>query len=104
MAGHTPGPWTTDKIMMPKNRRWCQTHVLSGRKCVAIVHASEGTDVSDADVETIKANAALIAASPDLLAACQWMLRALKPFVEAEGEEDDVCESARAAIAKATTT
>ena len=54
---HTPGPWET---------HW--THDISGYPVYSI-HGVSGADKGDN--ETIKANALLIAAAPDLLAACK---------------------------------
>ena len=55
--------------------------------------------VDDDDRETVKATARLIAASPDLYAACERMVRAQGEDVGAVIEAMDM---ARAALAKAT--
>jgi hypothetical protein len=98
MMKHTRGPWHVAQ----QSYRNAQT----GRAGVHYwIESTPGlslkTDSSSSD--EAEGNARLMAAAPDLLAACERMLRELKLFVEAEDEEDDVCEMARAAIAKATT-
>lgn len=74
---HTPGPWAIDD--------WCWIDAPSGMNVATI---SAGLDAE----ETV-ANAKLIAAAPDLLAA-------LKDMLGSTGSEQ-ACAAAHAAIAKA---
>ena len=97
MANHTPGPWTVE-------RDPCHFHTASsvrggasdgakfpGRQLMAEVGGF-------ADVQEQEANAALIAAAPDLLDACEQVLIAS----EDNGDMDDIdWNQLRAAIAKA---
>lgn len=92
-AQHAPGPWSINR-----------THVLSTvhgkRYLVANVHNVNFTKEANA------ANARLIAAAPDLLAALELIIRANDAPPGATIGEAVVCQSyaqlARAAIAKAT--
>lgn len=70
---HTPGPWTALKGgtlvvagTVTKNEPWIiQRHVTS-------VARTDFTDDTDDDHERRVADALLMAAAPDLLAACKW--------------------------------
>ena len=94
---HTPGPWTVD---------WSDDGPLiyTGDLLIASVSGStEHVEVQGLDGETTEANAWLIAAAPDLLAALERILarvETLNLFAE-HGEDAKVVEQARAAIAKA---
>lgn len=92
-AKHTPGPWT-----------------VTGQKEYAYqigigVVTDRGIDPIAAaygDGEAAKANAQLIAAAPDLLAACQQMLSMTVARVPLTSPlRKAACARARAAIAKA---
>lgn len=98
MATHTAGEWTVSKGngARDRTRRTISSNVFSrpgvtdGRDCIAEIF-------SDSE-EQVEADARLMAASPDLLAALQTLERAIannEPFTRAEHEQ------ARAAIAKA---
>jgi hypothetical protein len=89
---HTPGPW----------------HI--GMKPGPMIYGSDSSQVADLrgdllDRGEAQANAALIAAAPDLLAALQWLLQ---HDPDGDGGAPDykelrhICDTARAAIAKAT--
>ena len=81
---HTPGPWRHDAT-------W--SLIKHGKAEIAAIHSGNG------------ANAALIAAAPDLLAALDGLLAVSPkhPSVDEEGlQMADACAKARAAIAKAT--
>ena len=88
-AQYTPGPWD-----------------VSFGKNDAAIHAG-GTIAMIDDVMTgWRANAALIAAAPDLLAALEALARWETCDLDAEQAAalmDEVCDMARAAIAKAVT-
>ena len=94
---HTPGPWsfTTDCIAIwngPNARKALQIADLS----------SEGSP--DIDVAETLANARLIAAAPDLLAALKAFDDAFSHYCEGDPDSDEVSAlyQAREAIAKAT--
>lgn len=89
MSEHTPGPWTA--------------MTTRGRECQIIEQqpGTLGVVIAKADTE---ANAHLIAAAPDLLAALQGMTDAFGGVPRADYRENNrrCVEAARAAIAKAT--
>ena len=95
---HTPGPWTVD---------YTDDHLRLYAGDLLIVEVNGSTEhikVRGLDEETTEANARLIAAAPDLLAALERILarvETLNLFTE-RGEEAKVVEQARAAIGKAT--
>jgi hypothetical protein len=94
---NTPGPWTVDYT--DDNLR-----IYVGDLLIAEVNGStERIEVRGLDGETTEANAWLIAAAPDLLAALERILarvETLNLFTE-HGEDAKVVEQARSAIAKA---
>lgn len=91
---HTPGPWWVK----------AEFYIAAGDDPEDWQHVGNVTDIDDdgqdLPVEVWQANAKLIAAAPDLLAAC-------KEFVNWYGSDssefnrDNAYERARAAIAKA---
>ena len=94
---HTPRPWTVD---------YTDDHLrlYAGDLLIAEVEGStEHIEVRGLDEETTQANAWLIAAAPDLLAALERILavETLNLFTQ-RGEDAKVVEQARAAIGKAT--
>lgn len=88
---HTPGPWTVEGEAVYANRDARSRH-RNGRACVANVCTG---DYDQLDAEG-KANAALIAAAPDLLAVLQE--------IDEHGTDDWQArlKTVRAAIAAAT--
>ena len=101
-AQHTPGPWTAsapDHESMPANR--------CGGSDIAIHAPSGGYGIATPGVMTLatvydsEANARLIAAAPDLLAAAELAV-AWAEQVPAPYRDWPHIASARAAIAKAT--
>jgi hypothetical protein len=111
MAGHTPGPWSVGPTHHEsEGKSWLfysdQTHILApnGLTDVAIVEAGE---------EEGQANARLIAAAPDLLAACECALYlgeiAVRNGLEGFGKADEdeivadhvILKAIRQAITKA---
>ena len=95
---HTPGPWTVD---------YTDDHLRLYAGDLLIVEVNGSTEhikVRGLDEETTQANAWLIAAAPDLLAALERILARLEMlnlFIERD-EDAKVVEQARAAIGKAT--
>ena len=93
IGAHTPGPWVIDH-----RRDW--------DKEIGIRQSGNGwhrfacqVDYDDCDPCTAEANANLVAAAPDLLAAAEKLMRAAD-----EGDADlgmDAHDELRAAIAKA---
>ena len=95
---HTPGPWTVDHT--DDNLRLYDGDLLIAE----VTGSTEHIEVRGLDEETTQANAWLIAAAPDLLAALERILARLEMlnlFIE-RGEDAKVVEQARAAIGKAT--
>ena len=94
---HTPGPWVTEQDRDPPHRPEIATVAWVADWCVGIpTPGYPGGNYRDADYGTNEADARLIAAAPDLLAALQRALNVL----DATGAQDDA-NAARAAIAKA---
>ena len=80
IARHTPGPWTFD--------RSGDSRIVADRLCVALV--TRGVDDPqpfDLEGPTYQANARLIAAAPDLLAAGKALLAW---YERADTTQDDV--------------
>jgi hypothetical protein len=105
MTAHIPGPWQYRTL---PHDDWGTVHASNGP---IVAHALSGSwDVIDYDAhrtagtDPYEANARLIAAAPDLLAALKRLLATINP-----GNADEhavgcncVIHEARAAIAKAT--
>jgi len=95
MTKHTPGPWTVNpycndgaEVRAIAPVAWCSVATTVGSS------GSQSIDAAEA-----RANARLIAAAPDLLAALERLFR-WGSWPSEEHKQD--MESARAAIAKAT--
>lgn len=91
MPKHTPGPWRV------AGKRTGYIHGPDVQVC--IVGNYRDTELLPFNKERWDADARLIAAAPDLLAALKDTLRLL---TQAAGEDFNGVENARAAIAKAT--
>lgn len=102
--GHTPGPWATNAIYgNGKLTHWGINGVnKSGDQFVTGRILDVPRNVPNHDARTQEANARLIAAAPDLLAALRFALRRMERLDAEHLGKDDACEAARAAIAKAT--
>ncbi|RRV80383.1 hypothetical protein [Stutzerimonas stutzeri] len=87
--GHTPGPWSIDK-----EERWV-IHEPEGKSGTLVV-----PEIYLDDDEAI-ANARLIAAAPELLAALESAQMALMGYTHQNAVTLAALEKARAAIAKA---
>jgi hypothetical protein len=112
---HTPGPWSVPHFATAKDESDCDcTYVLAEGYFGAVcsVHIDNGKAICDGGndappVEEAKANARLIAAAPDLLAALQAMLERYTALVNSgdagnwDPEIEDAVVDARAAIKKA---
>ncbi len=91
MSAPTLAPWSIDEIDLSN---W---HILGAPNgfCADIVATVHCTDLPEG-----KANARLIAAAPDLLAALEDMTERMSLY--SGGHDDALVTQARAAIAKAT--
>ncbi len=87
MSKHTPGPWFCEN----GDNRWTIWDD-EGMACICDVHAGIEPDPSEA-------NARLIAAAPDLLAACEALARSFDAVTYAAWTPE--MHAAVAAIAKA---
>lgn len=85
---HTGGQWTVS-----------DTSIVSGKYCIAVIE-DDGEYVAPHRQQ--KANARLIAAAPNLLAACERMARASTNRGERIRSMNGAMVELRAAIAKAT--
>lgn len=90
---HTPGPWANEPARTTPGRPVIAREITSGIRHIADVRLYEDAD---------SANARLIAAAPDLLAALEALLPILDNDHSVCRAYDDVGEKARAAISKAT--
>lgn len=106
---HTPGPWRIEPVLCNGNPN--NTHMVCGGRTGT---PAEQCYIADCRVssyyrtkEETDANAHLIAAAPELLAACKRFEKELREFVESEkGDIDnfpsqDLMYAILAAIAKA---
>ena len=95
--GHTPGPWIWDE---PGN--WCG---LMARVCTEKHEPIAHVQVSGWKKKQAIATARLIAASPDLLAACKAALIEIEAAWQAEGvcfgPDRDIDKKIKAAVARA---
>ena len=87
MSNHTPGPWKSKQTAEVNGDHWL---LQEGRRSVAILAGQRRY------AENVS-NAALIAASPELL----YHLREVVGAIEQEGVTEALLDAARAAIAKA---
>lgn len=102
MSAHTPGPWTL-VAGFAGHKDWISVDGPSRRGGAPItIHENRNATALDL------ANARLIAAAPDLLAACERVIDALKDHVLISPSMDgartqgrEICSLLNAAIAKA---
>jgi hypothetical protein len=105
MSEHTPGPWTSE---FQGNSTWdilCSSDILTHERRSEIVAIIEDR-FGDNPRNEHKANARLIAAAPDLLAACKALVEAMHRYeMDVDGDPThahrDMMNLANAAIAKA---
>lgn len=101
-TAHTPGPWTSERTGDGK------AYIIGNRQSAWGTHVAE-VYADDTDRDEAKANAALIQHAPDLLAACQALLKvadSCNRFAEEMASHEwtrylEATELARAAIAHA---
>lgn len=94
MSKHTPGPWALRK-------EWSDSEAAlevwpSGEVCKAPYKPSAICLVDECR-DAAEANAQLIAAAPEMLAALKWAAR----FINTEAHDPQLMETVDAAIAKA---
>lgn len=92
MSKHTPGPWRVSAAPLTPDvsTRWIEVYSVDPCDDVA--------SVTGGNLKTAQANARLIAAAPDLLAALEEILRI---HSQAGGSIPGIGRAAREAIAKA---
>lgn len=95
--GHTPGSWYYNK----NRRNICTVAKDLDTIVVAKVHCSEHDTYSEEDAER-DANGKLMAAAPDLLAACEAAAGELEVAFGPSETVTPIVKALRAAIAKAT--
>src|SRR5438105_8386535 len=107
-AKHTPGPWIVNELTRRGGSGLYRWHISTeeGRDAEVIATVpAPGVDTShDLSDPVAEANAYLIAAAPDLLAALQVLVNlASHPLIDVSGlpAYAERLEDARAAIAKA---
>lgn len=100
MSAHTPGPWTLGSRVVSAD-----THDTFN---VAVALLSSAREAPELSRDERAANGRLIAAAPDLLAACERVIDALKDHVLIAASLDgartqgrEICSLLNAAIAKA---
>jgi hypothetical protein len=93
---HTPGPWRTTRKLGYSGHAAAEYYIYAENtndgRSLAVAHIKKST------VQPMEANARLIAAAPDLLAALQALLAVSSACSD---EETEAVIYARAAIAKA---
>lgn len=97
MSEHTPGPWAAEKVNERKIRQWS----IRAQGAEPVISYELAT-LSGHDPVRDKANASLMAAAPEQLAACRsavLALAALQPTCPTLIREYEIVS---AAIAKAT--
>lgn len=106
MKKHTPGPWKIDS-----SGPTISTAEAYGTFIATVAGAEEYAPGSPEEAREIQAecdaNAALIAAAPDLLASCNEMLTLMSEYFGSVHDDDDaalVMNRAEVAIAKAEAT
>lgn len=105
-AKHTPGPWELGPDIRSRGDLVYRM-VLAGKKrlcAVSVYGGRAGTNQPTFSEEEVVANGHLVAAAPDLLAACEAVLPIIESLDSAKEEGDDdepLAAQLRAAIAKA---
>jgi hypothetical protein len=94
MSAHTPAPWAVDGTLHSGD-----LDVISADGRIAMIDDSRATGWNE---PTIKANARLIAAAPDLLAALQMVEAIWSRDQTANIDPESPLAKVRAAIKKAT--
>lgn len=104
---HTPGPWRFDGEIdavvssAGQLRRSALMGDYRGVIIASLVESHGGRGARPEAAPEATANAALIAAAPDLLAACEIALKDSRSAPRGKGLSDDVADILADAIAKA---
>lgn len=88
VASHTPGPWKVTDQTKKDVMRWIEAN--SNGDVIAILDAGQDAGISEDTATRLEANAALIAAAPDLLEAVDSLLvyaEAEKSLMEENGDD-----------------
>lgn len=97
MAEPTPGPW---RVHPGRLRAYISSH--AERDGLPSLNVAEcDLDAASISAQESLANARLISASPDLLAACEWIVQPDHAIGSNAEFKEKATEIARAAIAKA---
>ena len=98
---HTQGPWQLDKAISPRNAPIIYSP--SAQRVVCALHYEHVAGSGDYGAfDNLEANAALIAAAPDMLRALELILNSdMAMREEDEGEISTELSHARAAVSKA---
>ena len=109
MTKHTPGPWAVGKVKNKKQKAYIDAELhnpvddpLGCASWNGLAVAYGSTFDTEKGREVMLANARLIAAAPDLLAAVKGYMAWADPEICHDDELNAILESFRAAIAKAT--
>lgn len=100
MSGHTPGPWTFKKALKPVDGEYDYAIGVHIDGKPHVLAETFGRTSPEHRPDAL-ANAHLIAAAPELLAALYMMLEAYWGEGDGQKPEPHVIRTARAAIAKA---
>jgi hypothetical protein len=110
-TAHTPGPWNLDDRVLDEfaseDHHGFRVIYAGGRDIAYCLVTSENPDTpSEEDQDVCEANARLIAAAPELLEACEFLVQCLRDWMETdpEGERADdlgILNKGLAAVAKA---
>ncbi len=102
---HTPGPWRPRDYASKEGAIWidCAARDERGRSVAGTIGAAYATGTGSSDPAVQQANARLIAAAPELLAALEGALRFMETVERGMPADQHMPEAhaARAAIAKA---
>jgi hypothetical protein len=90
----TPGPWKVNEV-------WGTIEAMGDREICAIHAAEGGGGVSRFNRESCQANAALIAAAPEMLEALQYLIQGRPGEAQFDRLYETRVNAARQAIAKA---
>jgi len=97
-AEHTPGPWFVS-VHDDNNETVVRCRENQGYE--PIICNCEYDNIDIVTVEELAANARLIAAAPNLLAACKDLVRRAETMTDGEWGEPEEIAQAKAAIAQA---
>jgi hypothetical protein len=103
---HTPGPWHV--VPRPWDEKGCTVNTTKDPhvgKLICDTSLSDFLERDEHSLETMRANAKLIAAAPELLNACEKITEAISPYTRTPGATPDpamyASRAAFHAIAKA---